>query len=184
MNKKTIENFFSAKTLVIPGFQRDYDWKKKNIDDLFSDVEKALEAGGGHYLGTFVLSQQDSPQDTTALECVMVGHELLITLTMVLDVLINAVEDDNIKQHYRNTFITDPLTGNSKFRVLGDNEEFFRQLLNGQSPTPNSHTQERLLKAYQLIQQRVLVLKATGGQYAIKQWLSCISQMEVREFTM
>lgn len=99
---------------------------------------------------------------------------------MVLDALINAVEDDNIKQHYRNTYFTNPLTG-PKFRVLGYNEEFFRQLLNDQFPTPSSVGQERLLNAYKRIQQRVLVLKATGGQDAIKQWLSCLSQMEVVE---
>lgn len=177
MSTKTIENFFAGKTLVIPGYQRDYAWKERNIDDLFSDVEEALEVGGGHYLGTFILSQRDK----TAPVYVVDGQQRLTTLTMVLDALIDAVDDDDIKQHYRNTFITNPLTG-SKFRVLGDNEEFFRQLLNEQSPTSNSDGQERLLIAYQWIRQRVFALKAKGGQDAIKQWLLCLSQMDVLEF--
>jgi hypothetical protein len=177
MSTKTIENFFAGKTLVIPGYQRDYAWKERNIDDLFSDVEEALEVGGGHYLGTFILSQRDK----TAPVYVVDGQQRLTTLTMVLDALIDAVDDDGIKQHYHNTFITNPLTG-AKFRVLGDNEEFFRHLLNEQSPAPNSDGQERLLNAYQWIRQRVFVLKTNGGQDAIKQWLLCISQMDVLEF--
>lgn len=60
MSTKTIANFFAGKTLVIPGYQRDYAWKERNVDDLFSDTEEALEVGGGHYLGTFILSQQDN----------------------------------------------------------------------------------------------------------------------------
>ena len=56
MSKQTIETFFAGKNLVIPDYQRDYAWKQRNIDELFSDIEEALEVGS-HYLGTFILSQ-------------------------------------------------------------------------------------------------------------------------------
>jgi len=179
MSTTTIENFFTGKTLVIPRYQRDYAWKLRNVDDLFGDVEEALEVGGGHYLGTFILSQQD--KNKTAPVFVVDGQQRLTTLTMLLDALIDVVEDAEIKTLYRNTFITHPVTG-PKFRVLGDNEEFFRLLLNEQSPVPNSDGQERLLKAYLRIRERVLALKARGGQDAIKNWLHCISHMDVLEF--
>ena len=101
MSTKTIENFFTGKTLVIPGYQRDYAWKERNVDDLFSDVEEALEVGGGHYLGTFILSQKDRHAPVQVVD----GQQRLTTLTMLLDVLIDAVDDAAIQQHYRNTFI-------------------------------------------------------------------------------
>ncbi len=59
MSTTKIENFFTGKTLQIPGYQREYAWKERNVNDLFGDVEEALEVGGGHYLGTFILSQKD-----------------------------------------------------------------------------------------------------------------------------
>lgn len=177
MSTKTIENLFTGKTLVIPSYQRDYAWRERNVDDLFDDVEEALEVGSGHYLGTFILSQQDK----TAPVHVVDGQQRLTTLTMLLDALIDAVEEDNIKQHYRNTFIQHPVTG-AKFKVLGDNEAFFRELLDEKNPVPASDGQERLQNAYRWIRQRVKVLATKGGQDLVKQWLLCISGMEVLEF--
>ncbi|MDO8777984.1 MAG: DUF262 domain-containing HNH endonuclease family protein [Burkholderiaceae bacterium] len=177
MSTKTIEQFFTGKTLVIPGYQRDYAWTTRNVDDLFNDVEEALEAGGSHYLGTFILSQKDKSAPVHVVD----GQQRLTTLTMLLDVLIDAVEDQNIKLHYSNTFIAHPVTG-PKFRMLGANEEFFRQLLNDQNPVEDTDGQERLLKAHSWIRQRVLALMQKGGQARIHEWLQCLSQLEVLEF--
>lgn len=173
----TVENFFTGKTLVIPSYQRDYAWKESNVDDLFGDVDEALEVGGSHYLGTFILSQQ--PRSDTVQ--VVDGQQRLTTLTMVLDALIDAVADDHVKQHYRNTFIVHPVTG-AKFRVLGDNDAFFRDLLADKLPEPQSDGQERLLRAYRWIRQRVNALLERGGQPLINSWLLCLSKMEVLEF--
>lgn len=177
MSTQTIETFFTGKTLVIPSFQRDYAWKERNVDDLFDDVEEAIEVGGGHYLGTFILSQQDKNAPVYVVD----GQQRLTTLTILMDALIDAVEDEAIKQHYRNTFIHHPVTG-AKFRVLGSNEAFFREMLEETNPKPDSDGQDRMLKAYQWIRQRVAALLTKGGQVLIKQWLLCISQMEVLQF--
>ncbi|MCX4176797.1 MULTISPECIES: DUF262 domain-containing protein [Paraburkholderia] len=177
MSTKTIENFFTGKTLVIPSYQRDYAWRERNVDDLFDDVEEALEVGGGHYLGTFILSQQDRNAPVHVVD----GQQRLTTLTMLLDALIDAVDDANIKQHYRNTFIEHPVTG-AKFRVLGDNEVFFRELLDRRNPVPVSDGQERLRNAYLWIRHRVNSIKVKGGQELVKQWLLCLSNLEVLEF--
>jgi len=64
-----------------------------------------------------------------------------------------------------------------KFQVLGDNEQFFGDMLAGKPVTPVSDGQERLLNAYQWISQRVNALCSTGGQEAVKKWLQCISLM-------
>ena len=174
MSTKTIENFFTGKTLVIPSYQRDYAWRERNVNDLFDDVEEALEVRSGHYLGTFILSQQERSAPVYVVD----GQQRLTTLTMLLNALINAIGEDSIKQHYRNTFIHHPVTG-PKFKVLGDNEAFFRDLLAEKNPVPASDGQERLQKAYSWIRQRV---NALGGQELVQQWLLCISNMEVLEF--
>lgn len=177
MSTKTIENFFTGKTLVIPSYQRDYAWRERNVDDLFADVEEALEAGGGHYLGTFILSQTNKSAPVHVVD----GQQRLTTLTMVLDALIAILQDAEIQQHYRNVFIRHPVSG-FKFRVLGDNELFFRQLLEGQPVQAMSDGQERLQAAHRWIRQRVHAILQAGGQDSITRWLQCISQMEVLEF--
>lgn len=177
MSTKTIENFFTGKTLEIPSYQRDYAWRDHNIDDLFADIEEALEAEGSHYLGTFILSQVNRSSSVHVVD----GQQRLTTLTLLLDSLISVLNDKEVQQHYRNIFIRHPVSG-PKLNLLGDNEQFFRDLLNGNTVHPTSDGQERLLTAYRWIQQRVNVLAKTGGQDTIKQWLNCISQMEVLEF--
>ena len=129
----TVQTFFTGKTFVIPSFQRDYAWKVRNINDLFEDVEEAQEVGGSHYLGTFILSQKDRSEAVQVVD----GQQRLTTLTILLDALIDAVDDIHMKQYYRNTFITNPVTGD-KFRLSGDNEMFFRDLLAERLPEPQS----------------------------------------------
>lgn len=45
MSTKTIEQFFSGKSLEIPPYQRDYAWETDNIDDLLEDISEAMEMG-------------------------------------------------------------------------------------------------------------------------------------------
>lgn len=177
MSTTTIEKFFTGKTLVIPGFQRDYAWTQRNVDDLFDDVEEALDVGGSHYLGTFILSQKDKTGPVHVVD----GQQRLTTLTLLLNALIDAVEDIDIKRHYRNSLIANPITG-PKFRVLGDNDAFFRCLINKEAPLAVSDGQKRLQKASERIRHRVLTLVTRGGQDLIQKWLGCINQMEVLEF--
>jgi hypothetical protein len=175
---QTIEQFFTGKSLVIPAYQRDYAWTTGNIDDLFEDIEEAMELGSGHYLGTFILSQTGKTTPVNVVD----GQQRLTTLTMLLDALIDAVDEPAIKEHYRGTYITHPVYG-PKFTVLGSNKAFFTALLNDENPEPDSDGQQRLLAAYQWIRQRVSAIKEHQGQQAIKNWLLSISHLEVLEFT-
>ena len=161
---------------MVPSYQRDYAWKERNIDELFADVEEALEVGG-HYLGTFILSQQS----TSAPVFVVDGQQRLTTLTMLLDALIGSLENAEIRTVMRSTYIQHPLTG-YKFQVLGENKDFFEAMLAKQNPEPTSAGQTRLSKAYQHIRLRVQDLVKQGGQPLLLQWLTTLTRMEVLEF--
>lgn len=183
MSTQTVQNFFSSHQFMVPAFQRDYAWKQRNIDDLFSDVEEALllsslgDQNANHYLGTFILAQPVSHEPAHVVD----GQQRLTTLTMFLDVLIDAVDDPVKQQYYRHIYIENPISGR-KFEVYGANREFFNALLNGIECVPLSDGQERLKLAYDRIENRVSVLKAQGGEVEVLRWLQCISRMEVLEF--
>lgn len=178
MSTKTIEEFFSGKILEIPPYQRDYAWTTSNIDDLFDDIQEAMELGGGHYLGTFILSQVDKNSPFKVVD----GQQRLTTLTLLLGALIDATDDLEIKSHYKAVFIRHPVYG-PKFSVLGNNQAFFNDLVNDKIPTPDSDGQERLEAAYKWIRERVFAIKKARGQAEIHQWLLNISKLEVLEFT-
>ncbi len=176
MSKQTIETFFAGKNLVVPSYQRDYAWKQRNIDELFADVEEALEVGG-HYLGTFILSQSAPSQPVYVVD----GQQRLTTLTMVLDALVDALENQDVRNIMRSTYIQHPLTG-YKFQVLGENKVFFEAMLAKQNPEPTSAGQIRLKEAYQHIRLRVQGLAKQGGEPLVLQWLTTLTKMEVLEF--
>lgn len=176
MSKQTIETFFAGKNLVVPSYQRDYAWKQRNIDELFADVDEALEVGG-HYLGTFILSQHSPSEPVYVVD----GQQRLTTLTMLLDALIEVLENSEVRAAMRSTYIQHPLTG-YKFQVLGENKDFFEAMLAKKNPEAVSAGQTRLKEAYTYIRLRVQELLRQGGQPLVLKWLTTLTRMEVLEF--
>jgi hypothetical protein len=178
MASKTLINFFSDKTLVIPGYQRDYAWATKNVDDLLNDVEEALADRSGHYLGTFILSQEGPEAPAFVVD----GQQRLTTLTLIFHALVRRLEKDELRFHYRSQFIKSPATG-LKLNVHGGNQAFLQALVDGTTPVPGTDGQERLSKAYDRISLRVdELLAGEGGQARLEAWLLQLSRVEVLEF--
>ena len=177
MSTKTIEQFFTGKSLEIPPYQRAYAWKTDNVDDLFEDILEAMEMGGGHYLGTFILSAGETKDRFKVVD----GQQRLTTLTMLLDVMVDALPDGDLKTYYRSTFLCHPVLG-PKISMLGNNQMFFTALLGKTNPCPVSEGQKRMKAAYDWIQKRVQEIKTSEGVTAIQKWLLGIGNLEVLEF--
>jgi hypothetical protein len=177
MSTKTIVEFFAGKRLEIPPYQRDYAWNTDNIDDLFEDIIEAMEMGGGHYLGTFILSAGDTKGQFMIVD----GQQRLTTLTILLDTMVDALPDGDIKIAYRTTFLRHPVQG-PKLSMLGNNQAFFTSLLEDANPQPVSEGQKRMKAAYDWIRQRVQAIKTSKGDAAIENWLFNIGNLEVLEF--
>lgn len=176
MSKQTIETFFAGKNLVVPSYQRDYAWRERNIKELFADVEEALDVGG-HYLGTFILSQKAAGEPVYVVD----GQQRLTTLTMLLGALIDVVQSEDVRRLMHSTYIYHPLTG-YKFQVLGENKVFFEEMLAKKNPKAVSAGQTRLAAAYEHIRLRVHDLVYQGGQPLVVKWLTALTKMEVLEF--
>lgn len=177
MSTKNLEQFFAGKRFQVPPYQRDYAWKKSNIDDLFDDISEALDLAGTHYLGTFILSQ--SKEDGVYL--VVDGQQRLTTLTMLLDALVDALDDGKAKIIYESKYLEDFSKG-KKFSVLGQNQTFFTSLLSKENVIPESEGQKRLKEAHQVMRERVRELKEQKGKQEIERWLEAVGKLDVLEF--
>lgn len=177
MNKTTLENFFSAKYFKIPKYQRDYAWDTSNIDDLFNDVTESLETRTSHYVGTFILSRKQGE----AFYNVVDGQQRLTTLTMLVHALVAHLPADEMEAKIirRNHFLV--ADGTPRLTLLGANEAFFREILAGKEPAPDTGSQRRLTRAYKHISASVAVLAAKDPAQ-IKKWLACVAELEVMEF--
>ncbi|WP_440856758.1 DUF262 domain-containing protein [Pseudomonas syringae] len=178
MSTQSLEQFFTGKNLFIPAYQRDYAWTRPNVDDLFEDIEEAMELGGGHYLGTFILCQPHKKGPVNVVD----GQQRLTTLTLLLNALISEVKDEDIRKFYHSTYISHPVHG-AKFVVQGENLEYFQHLLKNDPLPAHSDGQKRLFEADQWIRRRVGALAARGGDALLREWLVNIGMLEVLEFT-
>lgn len=177
MSKQSVEIFFAGKNFTIPDQQRGYAWEQRHVDEFLSDIENALESGVNYYLGVFILSQASSAKPIYVVE----GQQRLITLTMVLDRFIDALQNQDVCNAMRSSYVRHPLSGR-KLKLCGKNSQFFESMLDKQNPTPSSVEQKRLKNAYQYIDRKVQSLEKLEDQGLIIKWLTAITQMELLEF--
>ena len=90
---KTIKDLFlSQKQFIIPRFQREYSWDKKNYVEFFEDMVKALEIVDGkitssqYFLGTMLFVGNFT--EGTEKEIVVVdGQQRLTTITILFSAM-------------------------------------------------------------------------------------------------
>jgi hypothetical protein len=170
-----LEVFFTGKYFRIPSYQRDYAWDIQNIDDLFDDIFEAMETNVGHYIGTFILSQNREENCYDVVD----GQQRLTTLTMILNSIIEKLSSDTDRIINKDRFILSNSSKRWKLELLGDNNNFFKQLLDGQSVEPINKSQKLLKNAYNHIQWRVQEIKNSNKE---NEFLEFVKQLEVMEF--
>jgi uncharacterized protein with ParB-like and HNH nuclease domain len=177
MEPKTLEIFFTGKSFSIPSYQRAYAWEKENINDLYEDIQEAIDTNTSHYIGTFILSKKQGEEIYKVVD----GQQRLTTLIMILHSLIKHLgkKQKNIKIVYNNLFIRSNNTW--KLNLLGKNRIFFPKLLNDKNPKIEDKGQRLLTEAYDHIKNRVDSLRGQREDNLLL-WLETIKQLQVLEF--
>lgn len=92
--EKLIEQMFDNKRQYqIPVYQRNYDWKKDNCLELFSDVINAYDNGKSHFLGTIVQVQQDEENGIKRF-VIIDGQQRMTSIYLLLKALYDKSEGD------------------------------------------------------------------------------------------
>ncbi|MGI0407230.1 DUF262 domain-containing protein [Helicobacter himalayensis] len=124
MSQESVEKVLSRDKFSIPQYQRDYAWGKKNCDDLWEDLQEAVDSKEqqGHFLGTIVVApnQQDSKKFD-----IIDGQQRITTIFMLLYALVYKSE---FRENYKIKFLTDK-RGEIKLEVAPQNQEFLKELL-------------------------------------------------------
>lgn len=127
-----IDEFISDKrTLVIPVYQRNYDWLKANCERLFDDVELIARDGKDHFIGTFVY--QYKPAAGIFQEFVIIdGQQRITSITLFAKALFDLADDDGLKEDIHATFIKHgkgELKGKCKLRPTEYDRAVFDKLM-------------------------------------------------------
>ena len=100
-----VNDFIGDKrTLVIPVYQRNYDWRETDCERLFDDLKFIADNGGEHFIGTFVY--QHKPAAGIFQEYIIIdGQQRITSIILFAKALCDLTDDAELKKDIRATFI-------------------------------------------------------------------------------
>ena len=166
----TFSGFITGdKRFQIPPYQRNYSWGEEQVDDLWSDLIEAVEMDRDHYIGTFLLMEEELEEETVLQ--IIDGQQRLTTLTILLFELqerLDEYNEETTARKIRGEYIA--RYGTQKVTLAGDDKTFFRREIlenisdddrSGQNEVAvsdidtDSPSQERLLNCKQILRERL-----------------------------
>jgi hypothetical protein len=170
-----IQQFLVGKTFHIPSYQRDYAWTTGQVDDMFCDIQEALETGSDHYLGTIVLAK-NSVQSYEIVD----GQQRLSTLALIIHALLKQLDPADSDCIANEAIL---LRNGSTLKLdFGNNASFVLQLFGGNAPIPTSAGQRKLQNAYKFAQDRAKAIVVEGGMAFVKKWIETIKSLDIIQF--
>ena len=91
-------------TLVIPVYQRNYDWKTANCEQMFNDIVQIIENNEPHFIGTFVY-QYDPVVGALQEYIIIDGQQRITSIILFAKALYDLTDDADLKEDIRSNFI-------------------------------------------------------------------------------
>lgn len=170
MEVKNFSQLLGQRKFRVPNYQRGYSWEEAQWKDFFDDIDEVIKFNrSDHYCGTLIL------RDTGQVEShgveqwevfeVIDGQQRLITAMLLLSKIIRKLDALGIPgvERLRQNYIG--YGGLVKIDLLGTDDAFFKELLNGEANhEPQTRSQRRLEKAITYFGTRLEPYDAQGAQ--------------------
>ena len=101
-HNNNIEEFLGApKTvLVVPVYQRNYDWQNENCRQLFHDIIGIIESNQEHFLGTICFKMYSSHERS-----IIDGQQRLTSITIMLKAMYDFDPDEDIRTEINDQYL-------------------------------------------------------------------------------
>lgn len=160
------------KSFEVPPYQRNFSWEEEHVIDLWEDLVEAVEMKREHYIGTFLLMEQDESEE--AVREIIDGQQRISTLILILFQIQKRLDEHggekeaDIARRIRGEYIAK--YGNQKLKLAGEDEDFFKEVIlenvidddnEGQDDNAGAHvdtntpSQTNLFKAKQIIDEKL-----------------------------
>lgn len=151
MATEKFKTFMNSGYYEIPKYQRGFSWEIENINDLFNDINEALETNSNHFIGTIVLSKNEKDEEKYYL---VDGQQRVTAITMIINSLIDYLNEDD-KKFYKRQYIKNE----DCYKLIPQNRDkkFYFDLLENElnGTKPESKSQRLLLLINNEIKNRV-----------------------------
>ena len=170
--------FGNGLSYIIPSFQRDYSWEEEQWQELWEDLEIAIQEDNSHYMGYLVLRNNgdknfyviDGQQRVTTISI------LILSILKHLQELVNNSNEPNENQQrfnlIKNTYIglQDPisLSTKNKLTLNKNNDGYFKHYLvnlNSDGKKRGLHNSEKLMRdAFNWFYKKIEQQKFSNGK--------------------
>lgn len=159
----------NGKIYRVPQFQRDYSWEQDNWEDLWNDIEIAMESKHLHYMGSVVLQSSKSKEfliidgqqrfSTLSILTLAVVNEIQSLIDKNIDIDNNKERIDILMRQYIGQKDPSSLRYSSKLFLNENNDSFYQnRLLTFKEPInirKLSDSEKLMWNAYQFFKQKV-----------------------------
>lgn len=137
-SEKTILRFLEGtdKKFIIPIYQRNYDWKKEQCEQLFNDLISVINSSfRSHFFGSIVFIYDENADDEQLI--IIDGQQRLTTISLLLLAMYNLIENgvfddkDDLSAKIRNEYLVDkykPTDKKIKLKLIKDDKVAFDRL--------------------------------------------------------
>jgi hypothetical protein len=123
-----IGSIFNGNRFVIPTYQRKYSWTDTERKALWQDIEESIKDNMNHFVGILSFKENKAQGlSTDTLYEIIDGQQRITTLFILLYVLIEKIQDEEIRKSQLAAFIG--TEKNLKLLPLGADGDFLRKLL-------------------------------------------------------
>lgn len=123
---ETIKTLFHGNRFVIPDYQRKYSWKFDQRKALWDDIAENLSMK--HFIGTLCFKKKTSISDPFSdVYEIIDGQQRTTTLFILLNVLIEKLNEAELKKRYSDLYIGSPES--PKLMALGLDEKFLNRVV-------------------------------------------------------
>lgn len=167
--------------LIIPVYQRNYDWQLKQCERLFDDLEEILETDRTkHFFGAIVL--KPSKFDWLVID----GQQRLTTISLLLLALVRAIEDGDISasgdelatkiEHRYLRYSSDSADPSLKLKPVKDDATAYNRLFHNESDTVAS---SNVTANYKFFRERL-----TATKFSADEIFEAIERLEIMDLSL
>ena len=171
-----IDDFISDKrTLVIPVYQRNYDWKVANCAKLFADMTEAVSQNKSHFIGTFVYWYK--PTAGIFQKYVIIDGQQRITSLILFARALCDFADEELKKDITAKFLRH-IFGNMKNECKLRPTEFdaptFAKIINGETNFTDDEKNSAMYKNFAYFREKI---PASG--FSVQELYDSIYQLNI-----
>jgi hypothetical protein len=141
----------TARHFAVPQYQRSYSWNEQNLEDFWFDMQRSITEGGEYFLGSFVLSREDSADYHSIID----GQQRIATTTILLACMRDAYKSNDradLAKSFDLQFLQQHDVVNDEYRrrlrLNAIDDPFYSQrILAGEDVQPSAASHEKLLSA-------------------------------------